>query len=46
MNSYVFTHEIHMIFDDFHVWLRHLFLHLFLMSFGIDVGSILAPLWH
>ena len=46
MNFNDFTIQRNMIFDDFPDLFRYQFWHLFLMSFGIDFGSILGPLWH
>ena len=42
-----FTIQKNMIWgDDFHGLVRYLLWHLFLMSCCIDLGSILASLWH
>ena len=46
MNFDDFTIQRNMIFDDFPDLFRCQFWHLFLMSFGIDFGSILGPIWH
>ena len=44
MNFNDFTLQRNMIFDDFPDLFRYQFWHWFLMSFGIDFGSILGPL--
>ena len=41
-----FTFQRNMIFDYFRDLFRYQFWHLFLMSLGIDFGSILGPFWH
>ena len=46
MNFNVFTIQRNMIVDDFPDLFRYQFWHWFLMTFGIDFGSILGPLWH
>jgi hypothetical protein len=46
MNFNDCTLQRNIIFDDFPNLFRYQFWHLFLMSFGIDFGSILGPLWH
>ena len=46
MNLNDLTIQRNMISDDLHDLFRYLFWHSFLMSLGIDVGSMLAPLWH
>ena len=46
MNLHVSTHQKNMIFDDLHDLIRYQFGRRFLMSVGIDVGSILVSFWH
>ena len=46
LNFNDFTIQRNMIFDDFPDLFRYQFWHWFLMTFGIDFGSILGPLWH
>ena len=46
MNLNEFTIQENMNFDNFNEFFRYQFWHWFLMSFGIDFGTILASLWH
>ena len=45
MNFNDFTIKRNMMFDDCSDLFRYQFWHWFLMTFGIDLGSILGPLW-
>jgi hypothetical protein len=45
MNLLVFTLQKNIMFDDFPDFCRYQWLHYFLMSFGIEFGSILGAFW-